>query len=328
MARRFLTIALVLALAAGAAWAQTASDDGATGSSDVQLARSGNTIELLTRQLWSIWASFIEYIPALAAGVLVIIGTSIAGRIVSAISDRLLGRTRMRGSLQELARRFLVLAAWATGLTIAAMVLFEDLTPSKALAALGIGSIAVGFAFKDIFENFFAGVLILWRFPFENGDFIKVEGIEGKVEDVTVRNTLLRRVSGELVVIPNATIFKNPAEVQTNRPVRRVTIFSGVAYGEDVDQARQVITDAVSGCETVDKDHPVEIFAHEFADSSINFEVAWWTQPTPLDIRRSRDKVVSAIKRALDKAGIEIPFPYRTLTFKEPLETVSRGGGQ
>ncbi len=76
----------------------------------------------------------------------------------------------------------------------------------------------------------------------------------------------------------------------------------------------------------------VQIFAQEFADSSINFEVTWWTGSRPVDIRRSRDKVVAAVKGALDEAGIEIPFPYRTLTFKEPLETLrtdrEAGGGR
>ena len=63
----------------------------------------------------------------------------------------------------------------------------------------------------------------------------------------------------------------------------------------------------------------VEVFAKEFGDSSINFEVTWWTGSRPIDIRKSRDTVVAAVKRALDDAGMEIPFPYRTLTFKEPL---------
>jgi len=94
--------------------------------------------------------------------------------------------------------------------------------------------------------------------------------------------------------------------------------YCGVAYGEDVDQSREVILEAVRGCESVEGIRTVEVFAQEFASSSINFEVAWWTGAKPLDIRRSRDEVVGAIKRAWDEAGIEIPFPYRTLTFKGP----------
>ena len=72
---------------------------------------------------------------------------------------------------------------------------------------------------------------------------------------------------------------------------------------------------------------PVQIFAREFNSSSIDFEVTWWTGSKPVDERRSRDEVVAAVKRALDEAGIEIPFPYRTLTFKEPL-SLSRGEGE
>ena len=82
----------------------------------------------------------------------------------------------------------------------------------------------------------------------------------------------------------------------------------------------EVITKAVETCETVITDgHPIQIFAQEFGSSSIDFEVTWWTGSKPLDIRKSRDEVIAAIKRALDDAGVEIPFPYRTLTFKEPL---------
>jgi small conductance mechanosensitive channel len=114
--------------------------------------------------------------------------------------------------------------------------------------------------------------------------------------------------------------FKNPVTIRTARDVRRTTVICGVAYGEDVDAAREVIAQAVRGVDAVRDDvRDVEIFAQEFADSSINFEVTWWTGSRPIDIRSSRDKVVAAVKRALDDAGIEIPFPYRTLTFNEPL---------
>ncbi len=199
------------------------------------------------------------------------------------------------------------------------MIMLPGLTPTKALAGLGIGSIAIGFAFKDIFENFFAGILILWRFPFETGDFIECESIRGRVHDITVRNTLIRKTSGELVVVPNATLFKNPVDILTNQKSRRVTILCGVAYDEDVDESRKVITSALESCDSIDNTRPIQVFAHQFASSSIDFEVAWWTDATPLGQRRSRDEVVAAIKRALDDAGIEIPFPYRTLVFKDTL---------
>lgn len=95
-------------------------------------------------------------------------------------------------------------------------------------------------------------------------------------------------------------------------------LICGVAYGEQLDQSREVIREAVESCESVLGKRTIEVFAKEFADSSVNFEVAWWTGSKPIDIRRSRDEVVAAIKQRLDDADIEIPFPYRTLTFKDP----------
>lgn len=266
-----------------------------------------------------IWKDFLAHLPLIGAGVLVLVGTAVIAKLFDAVSRRLLAKTRLRESLQALLERILYITIWAIGLIVSAMVVLPGLTPTKALAGLGLSSIAIGFAFKDIFENFFAGILILWRFPFEVHDFIECDSIRGRVEDITVRNTLIRRTSGELVVVPNATIFKNPVDVLTNRNVRRVTILCGVAYGEDIDEARSVIESALDKCESVDTSQPVQVFAHEFGSSSIDFELAWWTDPTPLGYRRSRDEVITQVKRALDDAGIEIPFPYRTLTFKEPL---------
>ncbi|MEM6393236.1 MAG: mechanosensitive ion channel family protein, partial [Planctomycetota bacterium] len=185
----------------------------------------------------------------------------------------------------------------------------------QVVATLGLGSIALGFAFKDIIENFLAGIIILWKFPYDAGDFIECEGITGRVENIELRMTLIRRTDGVLDLIPNAMMFKNPVKVLTNRPIRRMTVMCGVAYGEDVAESRKVIKQAVEACTSIDKSNPVEIFAQEFGASSIDFEVTWWCGSTPLQVRESRDEVVEAVKKALDDAGIEIPYPYRTLTF-------------
>ncbi|MEO1551471.1 MAG: mechanosensitive ion channel family protein, partial [Pseudomonadota bacterium] len=108
--------------------------------------------------------------------------------------------------------------------------------------------------------------------------------------------------------------------VRTSKELRRATIIVGVAYGENVDEARGVIEDAVRAVDSVRNDvRDVQVLAKAFGASSIDFEVAWWTGSRPLDIRVSRDQVVAAIKAALDDAGIEIPFPYRTLTVNGPI---------
>ncbi|TWU62456.1 Small-conductance mechanosensitive channel [Crateriforma conspicua] len=255
--------------------------------------------------------------PLLLAAVIVLLLTAAASKLCQAIEQRILESRGIRSSLKDLIYQLSSIGIWIIGLLVATIIAFPGMTPTRALTTLGLGTVAIGFAFKDIFENFFAGILILWRYPFDRGDYITCEETTGKVEQITVRNTMIRKLDGELAVIPNGHLFKNKVDVLTSQPQRRVRIICGVAYGEDVDQAREVIREAVQSCDTVRGIRTVEVFANEFANSSINFEVAWWTGAKPIDIRRSRDQVVAAIKRSLDEANIEIPFPYRTLTFKD-----------
>ncbi|KLU06008.1 transport system permease protein [Rhodopirellula islandica] len=277
-----------------------------------------STRDVVSKSLDSLWTDFLVRSPLLVAALVVVLITSLLSKLASWVIHRLLDKRGMRTSLKDLINQLTLIAIWIVGLLIATVVAFPGMTPSKALTVLGLGSVAIGFAFKDIFENFFAGILILWGYPFDRGDFITCGDVTGEVKQITIRNTLIRKLDGELAVVPNATLFKNNVDVLTSQPQRRVRIICGVAYDEDVDQSRDVIKQAVQSCESVQGKRTVEVFAKEFADSSINFEVAWWAGSKPLDIRRSRDEVVAAIKRELDGAGIEIPFPYRTLTFKNP----------
>ena len=270
--------------------------------------------------VFGMWRSFIEHVPFVFAAVLVLLLTWLFAALLSRLSNRVLRRWKKRESLKELIVRLASILIWVLGLLLAAIVIFPGLTPSRALGGLGLVSIAVGLAFKDIFENFFAGILILWRFPFERGDFVECEDVVGKVEKVWVRMSYIRQTSGELVVVPNSFLFKNPVKILTSQKTRRVTIMVGVAYAENLGQAVALIEKTVQDCSTVESTLPVQIFPQEFGSSSMDMEVTWWTGATPVDIRRSRAEVVVAVKQALDDAGIEIPFPYRTMTFPEPLQ--------
>jgi len=277
--------------------------------------------KILLNQLREMTTSGIELLPLFLLSMVIIIITFFLAKLSSSIAGRFFRKTKMRRSLINLLVLLSSIGVWVLGLMIAAIILFPNLTPTKMLAGLGIGSVAIGFAFKDIFENFLSGVLILLRPQMRIGDFIECEGLEGKVENILVRETHIRQTDGQLVVMPNSMLFKNPLTILTDIAERRMTVICGVAYKEDIDQAREVIRAAVLQCKSViSDDRNVEIFAQEFADSSINFEVTWWTGSTPLEVRISRDEVISAVKGALEDAGIEIPFPYRTLTFDQSLK--------
>lgn len=284
-----------------------------------------NPITILTNQLNGMAKGTIAIMPQLFVALFVLVVTWLLAKLVKALVGRALDRSSMRQSLRDLMKMLSGLGIWVLGIMSAAIVLFPNLTPASMLAGLGIGSVAIGFAFKDTFENFLAGIIILLRREMRIGDYIDCEDLEGRVESISIRETHIRQTDGQLVIVPNSILFKNPLTIRTDQDERRTTIICGIAYDEDVAHGRDVIRKAVEGCETVIKDNrPIQIFAQEFADSSINFEITWWTGSKPLDIRTSRNEVVEAVKKALDDAGIEIPFPYRTMTFKEPL-SLNRG---
>ena len=284
--------------------------------------------DVLQAELDSHLLNFIEMSPLLIAALAALVVTWLLSRVIRLLVAYFGRRFAMRTALVEVISMIATAVLWIIGLLVASTIAFPSVTPADLLTALGLGSIAIGFAFKDIFENFFAGILILLREPFRLGDHIECDEIEGAVERISVRDCHVRQTDGQLVVVPNAQLFQNPVTVRTDLDLRRATIMCGVAYGEDADDAQKVIRDAVIAVDSVRDDvRDVQVFAHGFGPSSIDFEIAWWTGSRPVDIRTSRDQVVRAVKRALDQAGIEIPFPQRVVTIRnEDLETVTGVG--
>jgi len=260
------------------------------------------------------WHSFLEHLPYLVAGAAVLLATVVVGSMVSKLARYVLRKKKgLRWSLQELVRRMAVAAVWFFGLLLAAMVVFPGLTPTKALGGLGIASVAIGFAFKDIFENFFAGILLLWKFPFEEGDFIECDGTTGRVLKVELRMTTLRESGGELVVMPNAKLFNNRVTVLTQLPTRRVGLEVGIDYGANLNKAVEEIETALFLCDTVEHAKPMHVLPKAFGTSSVDIEVLWWCKSTPMGERESRAQVLGEIKKALDTASISIPFPQRVV---------------
>ena len=284
-----------------------------------------NYIDTLRDQLREMAEGFIETLPSLAIALFIVLITWIVARFAVRISDMIVGRTEIRTSLKNLVDTLVRLAIWIVGLFVAAVVVMPDLTAASLLAGLGIGAVAIGFAFQDIFENFFAGILIMLREKMQIGDVIECEGITGKVEHITLRETHVRKLSGELTVVPNSILFKNPVEIVTDEEQRRHEVVIGVSYDTNLDHAATVIHRAVEGVDNVLASKGIDIFAKEFNSSSVDFLVRWWAGSTPRSGWESKDKVIRAIKGALDEAGIEIPYPCVTHTFKETVP-VSRLG--
>lgn len=214
------------------------------------------------------------------------------------------------------------------GLFVASTVIFPGVNAGDLIAGLGIGSVALGFAFKDVLQNLFAGFLILLYRPFKIGDQIKIEDFEGTVEEINVRATKIRTYDGERVVIPNSDLYMKSVLVRTAFASRRTKIVVGIGYNDDHEKARRILLGVLERTEGVLDEPAPDVNVYELADSSVNMRLLYWTDPVQTSVRKTADRVTSAIKKALDDAGIEIPFPQRVLTIQDnkfKVETVGRG---
>jgi small-conductance mechanosensitive channel len=263
--------------------------------------------------------NFLEHVPNIVAALLFIILTYIFTRIIHRIIVIPLKRIRIRANLIQVFQKILSFIIWFIGILIVATILFPSVTIGNLLATLGLTSVAIGFAFKDIFENFLAGILILLREPFHLSDFIICKDEQGYVERISLRNTHIRQTDGSRVVIPNSILYTNPIQILTDQKYRRSMIKISVNFSEDHEKVRKIITSAVKECKSVSQDNYIQVYIASYSSNGIDFEIYWWTHSKPGDIRLSCDEVFSSIKKALNEANIELTYST-TISFQDELK--------
>ena len=206
------------------------------------------------------------------------------------------------------------------GLLVALAIVAPSVKPGDLLATLGIGGVAIGFAFKDILQNFLAGILILLREPFRVGDQIVSGSFEGTVESIETRATYLRTYDGHRVVIPNSDIYTSPVTVKTHFDAAREQYAIGIGYGDDLPEAMRIILETVKSCDGVLADPAPDVLVTELAGSAVNITARWWSKPQRGDVVKTRSRVIEAVKLALDEAGIDMPYPTQVLLFHNQTE--------
>lgn len=283
-------------------------------------------IEDLESAIEGMASGFFKSLPAIIIALIILVAALIAGRVIRAVVTAAMKRARVRDALITLAQNLISIAAWIVGIAVAALVIFPSISPGNLIAGLGLTSVAIGFAFKDVFSNFMAGVVILGRKKLRIGDVIECEDVYGRVENILIRETHVRETDGELVIVPNSFLFDNPVNIQTDRSHKRQELVVGVDYDTDMREAKSALQDALESCDTVNKNEPMEVQCVSFGSSSIDFKLLWWAKSRPADQRATYDEVAFAVKDALDEAGITIPFPQSTVSFRPesvpiPLET-------
>jgi small-conductance mechanosensitive channel len=189
---------------------------------------------------------------------------------------------------------------------------------SGLVATLGIGSLAIALAAQAALSDTISGFMIMIDQPFRIGDRIEIAELNtwGDVVDIGLRSTRIRTRDNRMVIIPNSVIAKSLVVNHAYPDVEyRIQVHIGVAYGTDLEFARETIVNAVKQVDGVLKHRPVEALFLEFGDSALIFRVRWWIE-TYVDTRRMFDRVNTAMYHALEEAGIEIPFPQIEVYYK------------
>ncbi|WP_204103462.1 MULTISPECIES: mechanosensitive ion channel family protein [Spirulina sp. CCY15215] len=265
--------------------------------------------------LREIVASGVKSIPAVLTAIIVLFLTRYLSQFVRGLATRISEKSVRSKSLQHLITKIADIATWIFGVLFAAVIAFPGLSLGDIVATLGLSSVAIGFAFQDIFKNFLAGTLILLQEPFRIGDQIIVGDFEGTVERIDVRTTKIRTYQGERVLLPNSEVFTSAVQVQTAFDSRRTDLAVGVDYNTSLPEATDILEGIIKGVEGVLQDPEPEIDLVSFGDSSIDFLVRYWTRSQQKEVRVTKTRAILAIKQALDDANISIPYPIRTLYF-------------
>ena len=194
---------------------------------------------------------------------------------------------------------------------ITALQRFFDVTAF--LAGLGILGFTVGFALQDVMKNFAAGIILLIQQPFHVDEFIGVAGFDGQVLAIDLRTTEIRALDGRIVSIPNAEVLANPIINYTRANRRRIELPVGVGYNTDTELARKVVMDAIQNVPGFMAEPAPLLGFSNFGDSALQLDTYFWIDTAKTNPIAAKDAAFSLIKNALDKEGIDIPFPIRTM---------------
>ena len=247
-------------------------------------------------------------------------------KVIGAIIILIIGRI-VAGSIRKGVRKLGTARGWDPSLIgfLASLVYFATMAfvmvavlgtfgvqTASIVAVLGASAFAVGLALQGSLANFAAGVMILLFRPFKVGDYVEVAGVAGTIKSIAIFSTIMATPDNVRIEVPNGKIYGDIIKNYAGYDTRRIDLVVSVGYGDDLNQAIEVITGVVKADSRVLAEPALTVAVSEMADSSINLVVRPWVSGA--DYWACRFDLTKNLKEALDAAGIEIPFPQRVVT--------------
>jgi small conductance mechanosensitive channel len=263
----------------------------------------------------AILQSVVDFLPNLALAILIFIAASLISVWVARVLKRTLAS---RGHDQELIVLMQLIARWGI-LAIGVIWALEQIAPGRfgtLLAGLGVAGFTIGFALQDVAKNFIAGLLILLLQPFRIGDSIEIEDIIGEVLEINLRSTEIRAQDGRYVIFPNADVFSSRIINNTRTPRRRIAIPIGISYESDLDRVTKVALETLESIDEVLKEPSPQVVFDNFGSTTIDFTLYVWWNTRAVGLLPVTNIVVTAIKKAFEREGIEMPFPTQEIILK------------
>lgn len=276
-------------------------------------------LQIIIDSTLEIVRNFLAQLPNILLGVVAFIIFLLLARAAEAFVRRVTGRGLSEQAGIALGR----IAKWvvvALGLLTAMAIIFPSVDIATLVGALGVTGVAVGFAFRDILQNFFAGLILLLTEPFQIGDQIAVGDFEGTVKKIETRATVIHTYDSRDVIIPNAELFIDSVVVNTAHNQRRSQYDVGIGYGDDIELAKRLMIEAMQEVEGVLADPQPEALLVELADFAIVVRARWWTAADRASVINIHDSVLFAIAQKLVSNGIDLPFPTQMVLFHDQTE--------
>lgn len=270
-----------------------------------------------TRKFQEMGAAAVQMLPVVLVALVVVVAFWLLGRWAGS-RGAWLRRIGLSELASNLGKRIVRLAITGLGILIALEILDATALVGAMLGVAGVAGIAVGFAFRNIVENYLAGVLLSARNPFDVGDVIEVGTFTGTVVRLTSRDTVLMTRDGNHLRIPNSMIITSAMTNFTRNPLRRLEFVVGVSVDLDLQQARQLGIETLQAMTGILADPGPQVLVAELGDSTVQLRFLAWINQHDSDFLKARSEAIRQIKAAYDKAGIEMPEPIYRIHLRNP----------
>lgn len=277
-----------------------------------------DTLTNFTDQFKAWWDIFLSHLPEIVLAVAILVVSYFASRVIFRVTHKIVERNVDQKSVGRLITKTVSGLVIFLGLFMALQAMGLGKSVTGLLAGAGISGLIIGLALQGTLSNTISGIVLAVRKNLRVGDWIETRDYKGEIMKIAMNYLVLKESDNNIVIIPNKTILENPLKNYSQTSKMRVVLECGIAYDTDLEKVKQLTTHLIeSQFENERIEESPEFFFTEFGNSSINFICRFWIYgESGVDKLKARSHLIIELKKAFDREGIQIPFPIRTLEFK------------